>query len=314
MPSTRSDGANFIVVANRLPVDLERSPDGTERWRHSPGGLVTALEPFLRSRHGAWVGWPGVADAEVDGFTDEGMMLEPVSLSAAEVRDYYEGFSNGTLWPLYHDVVAPPVFDRSWWDSYVKVEPAVRGRVREHRGGGRDGLGAGLPAAAGARDVAGAAARPADRVLPAHPVPAGRAVHAAAVADRDHPRAARGRPGRVPPAGWGAELPVAGSAAGRAWSRLVARSACGPGRGRCSSGTGRCGSARSRSRSTRPDWTRCRGARTWWRGLGRSGLTWVIRAKFCSASTGWTTPRGSTSGCTRSASCWKRAGSTRPMW
>jgi trehalose 6-phosphate synthase len=119
--SSRPDGANFIVVANRLPVDLERLDDGTERWRHSPGGLVTALEPFLRSREGAWVGWPGVPDVDVEAFTDEGMLLCPVKLTAAEVRDYYEGFSNGTLWPLYHDVVAPPVFDRAWWDSYVKV-------------------------------------------------------------------------------------------------------------------------------------------------------------------------------------------------
>jgi trehalose 6-phosphate synthase len=110
-----------VVVANRLPVDLERTPDGTERWRHSPGGLVTALEPFLRSRHGAWVGWPGVPDVDVPAFADEGMLLHPVSLTASEVQDYYEGFSNATLWPLYHDVVAPPVFERTWWDSYVKV-------------------------------------------------------------------------------------------------------------------------------------------------------------------------------------------------
>ncbi len=116
-----TDGANFVVVANRLPVDLERLEDGTERWRHSPGGLVTALEPFLRSRHGAWVGWPGVADADVSAFFDEDMLLHPVTLSATEVRDYYEGFSNGTLWPLYHDVVVRPSFERSWWDSYVKV-------------------------------------------------------------------------------------------------------------------------------------------------------------------------------------------------
>ncbi|MFD1052195.1 trehalose-6-phosphate synthase, partial [Kibdelosporangium lantanae] len=52
-----NSGADFIVVANRLPVDLERAPDGTQRWKHSPGGLVSALEPFLRSRKGAWVGW-----------------------------------------------------------------------------------------------------------------------------------------------------------------------------------------------------------------------------------------------------------------
>ncbi|HEX3787672.1 MAG TPA: trehalose-6-phosphate synthase [Pseudonocardiaceae bacterium] len=119
--SPASHGADFVVVANRLPVDLEKLPDGTQKWRHSPGGLVTALEPFLRSRHGAWVGWPGVADADVEAFSDEGMLLHPVTLSSAEVRDYYEGFSNATLWPLYHDVVAPPAFERDWWDSYVKV-------------------------------------------------------------------------------------------------------------------------------------------------------------------------------------------------
>jgi trehalose 6-phosphate synthase len=116
-----SGGADFIVVANRLPVDLEKLPDGTERWKHSPGGLVSALAPFLRSHSGAWVGWPGVPGVEVDKFADDGIWLHPVTLSADEVRDYYEGFSNATLWPLYHDVVATPVFDRGWWDSYVKV-------------------------------------------------------------------------------------------------------------------------------------------------------------------------------------------------
>ncbi|WP_199431501.1 alpha,alpha-trehalose-phosphate synthase (UDP-forming) [Qaidamihabitans albus] len=113
--------AEFVVVANRLPVDLERTQDGSQRWTQSPGGLVSALEPFLRSRKGAWVGWPGVPDVEVDEFTDEGLVLHPVALTSAEVRDYYEGFSNATLWPLYHDVVARPIFDRSWWESYVRV-------------------------------------------------------------------------------------------------------------------------------------------------------------------------------------------------
>ncbi len=116
-----NSGADFIVVANRLPVDLERAEDGTQRWKHSPGGLVSALEPFLRSKSGAWVGWPGVPDVDVEEFEDDGLRLIPVTLSAADVRDYYEGFSNATLWPLYHDVVEPPVFDRAWWDSYVKV-------------------------------------------------------------------------------------------------------------------------------------------------------------------------------------------------
>jgi trehalose 6-phosphate synthase len=113
--------ADFVVVANRLPVDLERLPDGTQRWKASPGGLVTALEPFLRRRRGAWVGWPGVPDVEVEPIEDDDMALHPVPLSAAEVADYYEGFSNATLWPLYHDVVAPPVFHRHWWNTYQEV-------------------------------------------------------------------------------------------------------------------------------------------------------------------------------------------------
>ena len=119
-PEKRSP-ADFVVVANRLPVDLERTADGGRRWTTSPGGLVSALEPFLRSRKGAWVGWPGLPDVDVEEFEDDGLVLHPVSLSTDEVSDYYEGFSNATLWPLYHDVVQRPAFDRTWWNSYVTV-------------------------------------------------------------------------------------------------------------------------------------------------------------------------------------------------
>ncbi|MDF3050969.1 MAG: hypothetical protein K0R87_2607 [Pseudonocardia sp.] len=113
--------ADFVVVANRLPVDLEKGPDGTETWKRSPGGLVTALEPILRSRRGAWVGWPGLPDVEADPVKEDGLELYPVPLSTEDVENYYEGFSNGTLWPLYHDVVAPPAYHRHWWQAYVSV-------------------------------------------------------------------------------------------------------------------------------------------------------------------------------------------------
>src|SRR6478672_9592801 len=113
--------ADFVVVANRLPVDMETLPDGSTEWKASPGGLVTALAPMLRGRGGAWVGWPGVPDEGPEPFEEDGLALHPVGLSEQEVQDYYEGFSNATLWPLYHDAVAPPEFHRTWWDSYVKV-------------------------------------------------------------------------------------------------------------------------------------------------------------------------------------------------
>ncbi|HEY0815794.1 MAG TPA: trehalose-6-phosphate synthase [Pseudonocardia sp.] len=123
--------ANFVVVANRLPVDLETLPDGSTEWRASPGGLVTALAPMLRSRGGAWVGWPGVPDAGPEPFEEDGLWLHPVELSAQDVEDYYEGFSNGTLWPLYHDVVAPPEFHRHWWQAYVRVNERFADAVAE---------------------------------------------------------------------------------------------------------------------------------------------------------------------------------------
>lgn len=117
--------SDFVVVANRLPVDREPLPDGTTAWKRSPGGLVTALEPLLRRRRGAWVGWPGVVDDDVDHedepIVQEDLELRPVKLSADDVAEYYEGFSNATLWPLYHDVIVKPIYHREWWERYVVV-------------------------------------------------------------------------------------------------------------------------------------------------------------------------------------------------
>ena len=126
-PEARSGNADFVVVANRLPIDRVELPDGTTEWKRSPGGLVTALEPLLRKRRGAWIGWPGVPedgdaeDADADAIEQDGMHLVPVRLSADDVALYYEGFSNATLWPLYHDVIVKPIYHRQWWDRYVEV-------------------------------------------------------------------------------------------------------------------------------------------------------------------------------------------------
>ena len=116
-----SGQADLVIVANRLPVDRVTDDDGNASWRRSPGGLVSALEPVLRQNDGAWIGWPGGTDDELEPFVEDGMSLVPVHLSASEVEEFYEGFSNGTLWPLYHDVVAKPEFHREWWDAYVVV-------------------------------------------------------------------------------------------------------------------------------------------------------------------------------------------------
>ena len=112
---------SFVVVASRLPVDRVDNPDGEPDWRPSPGGLVTALEPVMRAAEGVWIGWSGDARPAPGPFRANGLDLVGVGLSEDQVGDYYEGFCNATLWPLYHDVIAPPVFHRRWWDAYVAV-------------------------------------------------------------------------------------------------------------------------------------------------------------------------------------------------
>ncbi|GJQ31138.1 MAG: trehalose-6-phosphate synthase [Phycisphaerae bacterium] len=108
-----------IVVANRLPVTRGRGED--RAWDVSPGGLVTALMPTVRERRGAWVGWPGSAERGIRPFSHEGVSIRPVTLGDAEIRDYYHGFSNRTLWPLYHDAIRTPEFQRHWWRAYLEV-------------------------------------------------------------------------------------------------------------------------------------------------------------------------------------------------
>jgi trehalose 6-phosphate synthase len=108
----------IVVVANRLPV--QRSRTGTT-WDVSPGGLVTALMPVAKSRRGAWVGWTGSTDQGVRPFAHQRLIMRPVTLTDSDLRDYYHGFSNRTIWPLYHDAIRTPEFHRHWWRAYMEV-------------------------------------------------------------------------------------------------------------------------------------------------------------------------------------------------
>lgn len=118
--------ASFVVVANRLPVDASVGDDGSITWSDSPGGLVAALAPVLDGREAVWIGWSGVAVDSLEHALDVPPMmgtyhLVDVPLTRDQVEQYYEGFCNATLWPLYHDRIASPVFHRDTWSAYVEV-------------------------------------------------------------------------------------------------------------------------------------------------------------------------------------------------
>jgi trehalose 6-phosphate synthase len=108
--------SRLTVVANRLPVRIEN-----DSFVPSPGGLVSALAPVLTEQSGRWVGWVGAPDREDDPFVINDILHVPVSLSSQEVEDYYEGFCNGTVWPLYHDAIRSVAMHRHWWRPYEDV-------------------------------------------------------------------------------------------------------------------------------------------------------------------------------------------------
>ena len=111
-----TDDRPVVAVANRLPVQ-----HGDDGWELSPGGLVTALRPVMSTHSGAWVGWDGGTKGMPATLPDSGVRLKPVSLSSTQVRNYYYGFSNATLWPLLHYAIEKPRFERAWWHTYRDV-------------------------------------------------------------------------------------------------------------------------------------------------------------------------------------------------
>ena len=126
MDTGRTEDAPLLLVANRLPLARHRGV-----WRPSSGGLVTALTPVVERVGGSWVGWDEDAQgvpSRVDGLNVD---LHAVDLEPELVEGYYHGFTNRTLWPLFHDLVVQPVIDRSWWRSYVTVTARFADTVSE---------------------------------------------------------------------------------------------------------------------------------------------------------------------------------------
>jgi trehalose 6-phosphate synthase len=75
----------------------------------------------LAKHRGTWVGWAGGTGEAPEPFELEGIHLHPVPLDADDLERYYEGQSNATIWPLYHDAVETPVYRRRWRESYREV-------------------------------------------------------------------------------------------------------------------------------------------------------------------------------------------------
>lgn len=124
---------SLAVASNRLPFTFKRTSSGLQR-QPSPGGLVTALDPALRTRSGIWIGWPGIGLREGEKIREEAdpYQILPVSLSPHEIKHYYHGLSNRTLWPILHSMPTRASFDRRDWNVYSKVNERFGSEIAAH--------------------------------------------------------------------------------------------------------------------------------------------------------------------------------------
>ena len=134
--------SRLLVISNRLPVKLQSTAAG---WRAelSSGGLATAMNPILHRSDGLWIGWPGssteIGDPRRQQIIEKWAAndrLIAVELTPEIARDFYEGYANQTLWPLFHYFPSRLVSDPKGWDAYVAANKLFRDvAVRNYRQG-----------------------------------------------------------------------------------------------------------------------------------------------------------------------------------
>jgi trehalose 6-phosphate synthase/phosphatase len=117
----------FVIVANRLPVSVSKV-DGKLQFTPSNGGLATAMSSLKTDNSKMWIGWPGIASddlttAEKRQITNKLRQYDcyPVFLSHQQVQNFYEGYANDTIWPLFHYFQSVAKFEQTYWQAYSSV-------------------------------------------------------------------------------------------------------------------------------------------------------------------------------------------------
>ncbi len=129
--------AKTIIVSNRLPVKIQRNEKRQLEYHTSAGGLATGLGSIYKEGDNLWIGWPGLVSnrkdekAEItEAIAKESMV--PVFLTEDDIRDFYEGFSNETLWPNFHYFIQYAIYDPKLWEAYKRVNKKFVDEIAKH--------------------------------------------------------------------------------------------------------------------------------------------------------------------------------------
>lgn len=121
---------SVVIVSNRLPISVKKV-DGKLEFYPSVGGLATGLSSYVKDKRNKWIGWPGVpsddlSEAEQQQISDELIKHNcyPVFLKQKQLDEYYNGYSNTILWPLFHDLPAELGDHDRTWKAYQSVNRA----------------------------------------------------------------------------------------------------------------------------------------------------------------------------------------------
>ena len=119
--------SKLIVVSNRLPVTIKKRGKALS-IQPSTGGLATGLGSLPGAGHRLWIGWPGLPGDHLSGPERDDIAGKLLAhdcrclwLSQQDIDDYYHGFCNETIWPLFHYFPLHTVYHRHYWQAYQRV-------------------------------------------------------------------------------------------------------------------------------------------------------------------------------------------------
>ncbi len=121
--------SRIVIVSNRLPYNI-RIEDTKNKLQITPsvGGLATGMKSVYHNKESIWIGWPGITTDEQDVVSGDevtGILSKykciPVFIQPDDIDLYYYGFSNKTIWPLFHYFIEYTEFNNDEWIAYKKV-------------------------------------------------------------------------------------------------------------------------------------------------------------------------------------------------
>ena len=120
----------LLIISNRLPISVTKRADKLS-FQPSVGGLATGLASFRESHQSQWIGWPGIAADKVSEHQKQEITdklkkenCHSVFLSTKDVRNFYYGFCNKTIWPLFHYFPLYTAYEDQYWQAYRNVNKA----------------------------------------------------------------------------------------------------------------------------------------------------------------------------------------------